>query len=88
MKNDVIAQLEGRGLLLGRVDGDREDVPADFRYLDLLLRAAGDPEVGMGVMLVVRMLRLPTLFKQKEEKLRVAGSMEREGSRGQGGKSW
>ena len=51
LKSTVIAELEKRALFLGRATGDREDVPTDFRYLDPLLRAAGDPEVGMGVML-------------------------------------
>ena len=53
--------------------GDREDVPIDYRYLDILLRAAGDPEVGMveyaqGIRVGpgVRMPRLPALYKQKK----------------------
>ena len=40
----MVVELESRGLQLGRMD--REGVPTDSRYLDLLLRAAGDPEVG------------------------------------------
>ena len=72
LQNAVIAELESRGLLLERIAGDRKDVPADFRYLDLLLRAAGSTEIGMGryaqgvcVGPGVRMPRLPAIFKQK-----------------------
>ena len=36
---------------LGRRARDREDVPIDFRYLDPLLRFAGDPEFGLGEFL-------------------------------------
>ena len=53
--------------------GDREDVPIDYRYLDLLLRTAEDPEVGMeeyaqGVRVGprVRIPRLPALYRQKK----------------------
>ena len=47
LKASAIAELHGRGMKLERKTGDREDLPIDCRYLDLLLRASGDPEVGM-----------------------------------------
>ena len=69
-KKAFIAALESRGLHLGRMAGDRGNVPTDFRYLSLV--AAGDPELGMEkyaqgarVGPRVRMPRLPALFKQK-----------------------
>ena len=48
LKEDVIDELERAGLELKREENDRRDVPLDFRYLDLLLKAAEDPEVGLG----------------------------------------
>ena len=48
LKEDVIDELERAGLELKREENDRRDVPVDFRYLDLLLKAAEDPEVGLG----------------------------------------
>ena len=72
LKGAVISELEGRGYTLGRCEGDREDVPIDYRYLGLLLRVADDPEVGIaeyaqGVRVGpgVRMPRLPALYRQK-----------------------
>ena len=73
LKASAIAELHGRGIHLERKTGDREDVPIDKRYLDLLLRAAGDPEVGLGeyaqgirVGPGVRMPRLLALYKKKK----------------------
>ena len=40
LKQDVINELERAGLELKREANDRSDVPIDFRYLDLLLKAA------------------------------------------------
>ena len=48
LKNGIIADLQEEGLELGREQGDREDVPIDFRFLGLLFRAAEDPETGLG----------------------------------------
>ena len=51
--NGTIAELqeeEEEELDLGRQQGDREDVPIDFRFLGLLLRAAEDPEGGVGTV--------------------------------------
>ena len=78
LKNEVIMKLSSMGMNLTRCSGDRNDVPIDFRSLDLLLRAADDPEVGLGSFaqgVIVgpgaRMSRLPALYKRKK-KWRVA----------------
>ena len=39
-------KLASMGMDLTRCSGDRNDVPIDFRFLDLLLRAADDPRGG------------------------------------------
>ena len=49
--NSSVSALDVEGWKLGRRARDREDVPIDFRYLDPLLRVAGDPEVGLGEFL-------------------------------------
>ena len=74
LKRDVTDKLERAGLELQRDENDRRDVPIDFRYLDLLLKAAEDPEVGLGqfsqgvrVGPSVRMPRLPALYKPKRK---------------------
>ena len=61
MHNSVaegIGSLKGKGSLFDEEEiraskceireGDCDDFPIDFRFLDLLLRAAEDPEVGLG----------------------------------------
>ena len=48
LKEDVIDELERASLELKRGENDKRDAPIDFRYLDLLLKAAEDPEVGLG----------------------------------------
>ena len=48
LKGEIISCLTGSGLELKKENGDRKDVQIDFRFLDLLLRAAEDPEVGLG----------------------------------------
>ena len=40
--------LSSRGLQLKRESGDRDEFPIDFRFLDLLLRAAEDPDTLLG----------------------------------------
>ena len=45
LKNEVIIKLASMSTTLTRCPGDRNSVPIDFRFLDLLLRAADDPEV-------------------------------------------
>ena len=48
LKDGIIAVLHHRGLSLQRLVGDRDELPVDFRFLDLLLRASRDPEVHLG----------------------------------------
>ena len=48
LKQELIDVAAGCGFLMQRKEGDRTDVPIDFKFLDLLLRAAGDPEAGLG----------------------------------------
>ena len=48
LKHAVIRSLAARGLSLHREEGDHEDVPLYFRYLNLLSRASRDPEVALG----------------------------------------
>ena len=74
LKQDVNDKLERAGLELNRKENDRKDVPIDFGYLDLLLKAAEDPEVGLaqfsqGVRVgpSARMPRLPALYKPKRK---------------------
>ena len=74
LKDEVIAKLASMGMNLTRCSGDQNNVPIDFRFLDLLLRAADDPEVGLGsfaqgvgVSPGVRMSRLPALYKRKKK---------------------
>ena len=48
VENSPFDSSEQEGLALGRQEGNREDVPTGSRFLGLLLRAAEDPEVGLG----------------------------------------
>ena len=48
LKKAVVDAHAAQGLDLNREGDDRADVPIDFRFLDLLLRAASDPEVALG----------------------------------------
>ena len=63
-----------REFSLTREEGDCEDIPLDFRYLDLLLRASRDPEVALGsfarearVGPRARLPRLPALYRPKRK---------------------
>ena len=74
LKHTVIRSLAARGFSLNREEGDREDIPLDFRYLDLLLRASRDPEVALGsfargvrVGPGARLPRLPALYRTKKK---------------------
>ena len=74
LKNEVIVKVASTDMDLTRCSGDRNDVPIDIRFLDLLLRAAGDTEVGLGrfakgvrVGPGARMPRLSALYKQKRK---------------------
>ena len=72
LKNELVTDLEKHGLDLGRKQGDREDLPIDFRFVGLLLKTAEDPEIGLGdfaqgvrVGPGSRMPRLPALYRPK-----------------------
>ena len=72
LKNELVTDLEEHGLDLGRKQGDREDLPIDFRFLGLPLKTAEDPEIGLGdfaqgvrVGPGSRMPRLPALYRPK-----------------------
>ena len=74
LKQSIVKNLASRGLNLDRQVGDREDVPIDFRYLDLLLRASRDPEVALGSFAKgvrvgpgARLPRLPALYRPKRK---------------------
>ena len=58
--------------LLKCYEGDRDELPLDFRFVDLLLRAAMDPERHLGPFAQgvkvgpgTRMPRLPALYRPK-----------------------
>ena len=68
LKNELIASLAAQGKVLKKVASDRTDLPIDFRFLELLLDASGDPEVGLGsfsqdvrIGVGARLPRLPAL---------------------------
>ena len=48
LEDELIASLAARGKILKKLASDRTDLPIDFRFLELLLDASGDPEVGLG----------------------------------------
>ena len=48
LKESSLVALGRHGLSLQRNEEDRRDIPIDFRYLQLLLTAAEDPEVNLG----------------------------------------
>ena len=73
LKQAVISAASRAGVAILRKSGDRVDVPIDYRFLDVLLRASDDPEVGLGeysqgvkVGPGTRMPRLPALYKSKK----------------------
>ena len=70
LKSTVAGAAGRAGIRMHRESGDRVDVPIDYRFLDVLLRAADDPEIGLGeyaqgvkVGPGTRMPRLPALYK-------------------------
>ena len=73
LKSETLEILAEHGLKLERSSDDRKDVPIDYRYMDLLLRASEDPEVGIGdfasgvrVGPGARLPRLPALYARKK----------------------
>ena len=72
LREQVQEALEQAGHGVRRADGDRSDVPIDFRLLQSMLSAAEDPEVGLGdcakgvrVGPGARLPRLPALYVAK-----------------------
>ena len=49
LKSRVIESLSTWGCSLKSSPQDRTDLPIDYRFLELLLDASGDPEVGLGL---------------------------------------
>ena len=73
LKEESLDILSKHGLVLQRTGQDRRDVPIDFRYLQLLLTAAQDPEIGLGSFASgvrvgpgARLPRLPALYAPKK----------------------
>ena len=50
LREQVQQAMEQAGHGVRRTNGDRTDVPIDFRLLQSLLSAAEDPEVGLGTL--------------------------------------
>ena len=48
LEDRIIAALHDRGLSLQRLESDRDELPVDFRFFNLSLRASGDPEHHLG----------------------------------------
>ena len=66
LKSRFIEEAGQLGVKLHRESGDRNDIPIDHRFIDLLLREAGDLEVSLGSFAAAvrvgpgpRLLRLP-----------------------------
>ena len=73
LKSETLEILAEHGLKLERSSDDRKDVPIDHRYMDVLLRASEDPEVGIGDFASgvragpgARLPRLPALYARKK----------------------
>ena len=82
LKRDVTELAASSGFALDRRAGDRVDVPIDFKFLQLVLRDADDPETGLGeysqgvkVGPGTRMPRLPALYRPKK-KWRLASQVD------------
>ena len=74
LKENLIDAAARAGIPILRKNGDRVDVPIDYRFLEVLLGASDDPEVGLGhyaqgirVGPGTRMPRLPALYKAKKK---------------------
>ena len=67
-----VEAVENSGFPLGRNDEDRTDTKIDFRFMDQVMRAARDPDGGVGRLARrvkfgpgVRLPRLPALYRPK-----------------------
>ena len=74
LKEQVVRSLAEQGLHLNRHPEDREGLPVDYRFLQLLLTAAEDPEVSLGefargvrVGPWARLPRQPALYPAKKK---------------------
>ena len=74
LKGEIVGFLSSRGLNLNRASGCRNELPIDFRFLALLLRASEDPDTQLGSFAQgvkvgpgTRMPRNPTLYKPKKK---------------------
>ena len=73
LKSRVIESVSRWGYSLKSSPQDRTDLPIDYRFLELLLDASGDPEVGPGLFARgvrvgpgSRLPRLPALYAKKK----------------------
>ena len=73
LKSETLDILTEHGWKLERDSDDRTGIPIDYRYMNLLLRASEDPEVGTGdfasgvrVGPGVRLHRIPPLYPRKK----------------------
>ena len=66
LKDEVVQVLSSRGLQLKRESGDRDELPIDFRFLDLLLRAAKDPDTQLGAF-AQGVPRHPALYRLESQ---------------------
>ena len=80
LEREVIESLSSKGYYMKSSPRDRTDIPIDFRFLELLLEASGDPEVGLGMFARgvrvgpgVRLPRLPALYAKKKRWLLSRG---------------
>ena len=74
LKADFVQCAERNGCYLRRESADRTNTPIDFRFLQLLLTVAGDPEVHLGDFSLgvcvgpgARLPRLPALYRQRRD---------------------
>ena len=73
LKSRVIKRLSRWGSFMKSSPQDRTDLPIDYRFLELLLDASGDPEVGLGLFARgvrvgpgSQLPRLPALYAKKK----------------------
>ena len=74
LKDETIGILEEHGLRMERNSIDHSDIPIDYRYMGLLLKAAKDPDAGLGDFAAgvrvgpgARLPRVPALYPPKRK---------------------
>ena len=72
LAQEIIEIARSHGLELHRSGEDRQNIPTDFRFMQLVLNLADDPEIGIGAYSPgvrvgpgIRMPRLPALYRPK-----------------------